>query len=84
VCNTLDNVENHHVRSIFHIRTKIAKGQGNWFLNQMDAINRKQIPLCRTHHLQLHHNTMSAEDRILFTQGCKLLVRRKDIAKKEL
>jgi hypothetical protein len=41
----------------------------------MTAINRKQVPMCRTHHLQLHHNTLSAKDRELFAQGCKALAR---------
>jgi len=83
VCSTFTNVENHHIRAIRDIRKDLVKGKGKWFLNQMAAINRKQVPLCRTHHLQLHHNSMSAEDRVLFSQGCKSLVSRKS-SKKDL
>jgi nicotine oxidoreductase len=77
VCSTFTNVENHQIRAIREIRKNIAQGKGNWSINQMAAINRKQVPLCRTHHLQLHHNSMSAEDRLLLSQGCKTLVSQK-------
>jgi hypothetical protein len=37
----------------------------------MAAINRKQVPLCHNHHVQLHRGTINQRDRELFALGCK-------------
>jgi nicotine oxidoreductase len=60
ICGSLINIEMHHVRSIKILRS--GKTNKDFFTRQMAAINRKQLPLCSDHHIQLHNNTMSEED----------------------
>lgn len=45
----------HHVRKIRELRNK--KSNLDFFTRQMAAINRKQVPLCREHHIRLHNDT---------------------------
>jgi group II intron reverse transcriptase/maturase len=49
VCGSFDDVQMHHVRPL----KDIAKSE-NAVLRHMKAIQRKQIPVCREHHLALH------------------------------
>lgn len=49
VCGTSENIEMHHVR---HIRKRGETLKG--FHLQMSLINRKQVPLCLEHHVQVH------------------------------
>jgi retron-type reverse transcriptase len=53
VCGSKDKVEMHHER---HIRGYNVKQQQG-FLAIMGALNRKQIPLCRHHHMCVHNGT---------------------------
>jgi len=49
VCGTEETVEMHHIKNL--------KNMGpikNELKDRMKAIMRKQIPLCRRHHLQIH------------------------------
>lgn len=48
-CNSTDQVEMHHVRSIKTINVKLTP-----FDKMMAKINRKQVPLCRKCHLEVH------------------------------
>jgi len=48
LCGSTENVEMHHVR---HIRKGNLKG----FTKFMAAINRKQIPVCRKCHMNIHY-----------------------------
>lgn len=57
ICGTDEDVEMHHVRSIRDLRDPKGKNK-DWFTRAMNGINRKQIPLCRTHHMKLHHNKL--------------------------
>ena len=50
ICDSDDNVQMHHVR---HIRKGKAKG----FVQILQALNRKQIPVCGTCHNKIHHGT---------------------------
>lgn len=50
ICGT-SPVEMHHVRNLKELRTRKHL---DWFTQQMAAINRKQVPLCRDHHVGLH------------------------------
>ena len=45
----------------------------DFFTLQMSAINRKQVPLCFSHHKALHSNTLSDSERELFKNNLKLL-----------
>jgi len=49
VCGALKNVQMHHIRAV-----KDAKAAGTYFDYEMAMINRKQVPLCRTCHSQVH------------------------------
>jgi group II intron reverse transcriptase/maturase len=51
ICGTPDNVEMHHVRHIRKMGARKPKG----FLRVMRALNRKQIPVCKTCHLKIHN-----------------------------
>jgi hypothetical protein len=55
ICGSSENVEMHHVRTIKALRD--PNGPKDFFTRQMQAINRKQIPLCNDHHSRLHLNT---------------------------
>jgi hypothetical protein len=46
------SVEMHHVKKIRDLRQNLKL---DWFTMQMAAINRKQVPLCKAHHMGLHH-----------------------------
>jgi len=49
------DVEMHHVRKIRDLKDRNTKL--DFYTRQMAAINRKQVPLCRTHHIELHNDT---------------------------
>lgn len=65
ICGSQEDVEMHHVRSIKDLRDPKATNK-DWFTRSMNSINRKQIPLCRLHHEQLHHNKIKGFDLTLF------------------
>jgi len=50
ICGVGDKVEMHHVRHLRKMTEKRAKG----FTRVMDALNRKQIPVCRECHKLIH------------------------------
>jgi hypothetical protein len=58
----------HHVRKLRELRNRLHL---DWFTMQMAAINRKQVPLCATHHYRLHNNLLSLQERESFRDGCK-------------
>lgn len=60
ICGVDKEVEMHHVRKIKDLK---SKNKLDFFTRQMLAINRKQIPLCKFHHIGLHNNTWSAHER---------------------
>ena len=49
VCGSSENIEIHHVRSL---RKRPRKG--NFLEDMMSKMNRKQVPLCKPCHLQVH------------------------------
>lgn len=51
ICGTIP-VEMHHLRKIKDLLNK--KSNVNFLTTQMVAINRKQVPLCKTHHQKVH------------------------------
>jgi thymidine kinase len=54
ICGSHENVQMHHVRAL----NDIAKSE-NTVHKHMIAIQRKQIPVCREHHLALHKGNWS-------------------------
>lgn len=67
--------EMHHIRKIWDLKQKAVEGtkkeKWNWFTSQMKAINRKQIPLCKEHHVKLHANDFTFEEKEKFRLGLK-------------
>ena len=55
LCDSRVDVEMHHVRKIRDLKDRNSKL--DFYTRQMAAINRKQVPLCRTHHAGLHNDT---------------------------
>lgn len=64
----------HHVR---HIKDLRNGKKLDFFAIQMAGINRKQVPLCKTHHIDLHRGNLSERDRELFAIGCKEFEKKK-------
>jgi len=50
ICGSINKVEMHHVKSL-----KLLKPIKNMITDRQRAILRKQIPLCKMHHLQIHN-----------------------------
>lgn len=73
ICGSKDHVEMHHVRKIKDLKSKMNKKKMDFFTMQMASINRKQVPLCFTHHKALHNNTLSVSERQLFRDNLKSL-----------
>jgi len=61
----------HHVRAIKDLKKNLKL---DWFTMQMADINRKQVPLCRPHHMGLHHNTLSETERLAYEIGIKTFI----------
>jgi len=61
----------HHLRQIRDLKKSLKL---DFFAKQMAAINRKQVPLCRVHHVNLHRGRLSEWERLRFAEGCRLLV----------
>jgi group II intron reverse transcriptase/maturase len=58
ICNSLTHIEMHHVR---HIR-KTGGKKPVGFNTILQALNRKQIPVCRECHLKIHQGTYDGMD----------------------
>jgi group II intron reverse transcriptase/maturase len=72
ICGSGSNVQMHHVRMIRGLRARNL----DFFTTQMAAINRKQVPLCKNHHVLLHKNALSELDRARFVTGCQEFLRK--------
>lgn len=48
VCGSQENVEMHHIRKMSDLKGKTALEIA------LTGVKRKQIPLCRKHHLEVH------------------------------
>ncbi len=69
ICGDNTDVEMHHVRKIRELKNPNSKL--DFFTRQMAAINRKQVPLCKDHHIRLHNNTWTDEERAKFNYEAK-------------
>jgi len=49
ICKSVENIEMHHIKAL--------KGKVSGFTSVMKAMNRKQIPVCRTCHNKIHDGT---------------------------
>src|SRR6186713_51061 len=55
ICGSPESIEMHHVRQIRDLKNPNQKL--DFYTRQMAAINRKQVPLCKSHHNGLHNDT---------------------------
>lgn len=69
ICGSQVDVEMHHVRKIKDMKNPHNKL--DFFTRQMAAINRKQVPLCKEHHIGLHNNTWTDSERAIFNYEAK-------------
>jgi len=67
-------VQMHHLRRIRDLKKSLKL---DFFAKQMAAINRKQVPLCRVHHMNLHRGHLTEWERLRFEEGCRSLIVRK-------
>jgi|GEM_PF-38841 len=74
VCDSSENVQMHHVRQIKNLMNKNL----DWWHQQMAAINRKQVPRCKDHHVKLHQRKLSYTEMAAFKRGCENLVKKQD------
>jgi len=58
ICETEKDIEMHHVRKIRDLKNPQTMGK-DFLIRQMMAINRKQIPICKEHHLKYHNGTLT-------------------------
>lgn len=65
----------HHVRKIADLKQKHFKGKMDFFTMQMAAINRKQVPRCKNHHVGVHTNKLSEAKKLAFKEGVQNLSR---------
>lgn len=72
ICGTFDDVQMHHLRQIKDLKKSLKL---DFFGMQMAAINRKQVPLCRKHHVNLHRGSLTEWERLRFAEGCRLLTK---------
>lgn len=63
----------HHVRKIRDLKSKARGFKMGFFTVQVAAVNRKQIPLCKSHHTALHRNSLSPLEREQLKTGIKQL-----------
>lgn len=64
ICGIKEGVEMHHVRSVKDVRTKIREGKASFSILQ-GAMLRKQVPLCKEHHILLHKGKLTKEQAML-------------------
>ena len=61
ICGTTDNVVMHH---IVHVRKRLSKknpGSFDAYLEAMRLVNRKTLPVCKTHHDEIHSGKYDGE-----------------------
>jgi group II intron reverse transcriptase/maturase len=70
-------VEMHHLRKIKNLKN--TKRKLDFLTTQMIAINRKQVPLCKTHHDKVHGKLggLTETECIMFKEGCCNLLSQK-------
>lgn len=53
----------HHVQKIKDLKAKYFNSKIDFWTKQMTAINRKQVPLCKSHYKALNHNQLTPVER---------------------
>jgi group II intron reverse transcriptase/maturase len=63
--------EMHHLRQIKDLKSKYRQGNIDFWKLQLAVINRKQISLCKEHHVSLHKGTLSNEEKEKLIESIK-------------
>jgi hypothetical protein len=63
--------EMHHLRQIKDLKSKYRQGNIDFWKLQLAGINRKQIPLCKAHHVSLHKGILSDEEKEKLIESIK-------------
>jgi group II intron reverse transcriptase/maturase len=61
ICGSHENVEIHHIRSVKNVRAKYQTNELT-FAEWKGAFLRKSMPLCKTHHVALHHGKLTSQE----------------------
>lgn len=64
-------VEMHHIRSVKSARLKASTGKSDWG-SYVGMYLRKQIPLCKKHHVAIHRGSLTMEEIKLLNPYVKL------------
>jgi hypothetical protein len=63
--------EMHHLRFIKDLKSKYGEKKMDFWKLQLSAINRKQIPLCKEHHIALHRDSLNPMEREKLIEAIK-------------
>jgi group II intron reverse transcriptase/maturase len=63
--------EMHHLPNIKDLKSKYRLGKQDFWKTQLAAINRKQIPLCKKHHVDLHRDSLTTQEREKLIEAIK-------------
>lgn len=63
--------EMHHLRNIKDLKSRYRLGKKDFWKTQIAAINRKQIPLCKKYHVNLHRNSRTVEEKDKLIEAIK-------------
>ena len=78
----------HHVKLINDLKSKNSKL--DFYTRQMKAMNRKQVPLCKKHHIGLHNDSWTDREKAIYTSEANKIRRlnsfmmKEDVAKVEV
>lgn len=64
-------VEMHHVKKIKDLVSRYKDKKIDYWTLQMAAINRKQIPLCKAHHIALHRGSLLPSEAEMLKESIK-------------
>jgi group II intron reverse transcriptase/maturase len=59
-CGAIENIEIHHVRKL---RDSSKAIKADWLTSMMSRMNRKQIPLCKTCHINYHRGKLTTNKK---------------------
>jgi hypothetical protein len=58
------------VLKIADLKQKHRRGKTDFFTMQVASINRKPVPLCKSHHISLHGNKLTEIEITAFKKRC--------------
>ena len=69
MCLSNQDVEMHHVKKIRNLRDPSKRL--DFFTRQMEGLNRKQIPLCKDHHIRQDKDEWSESEKFEYPKLIK-------------